>query len=92
MLSFTIGAILSVIIPFLPRTKLLASFPVYVLYQGVLWAYTSHEMNGPDWNDSPDDVFVPVILATPIALFVFLLVVRGIYELADAAINKNKEN
>ena len=76
---------LALICPFLSRSRFVAGLIVFVACQTLLWISTMKAMSAPDWNESVGDAFVPLVIALPVPLFVALLVLRGVLQVASWA-------
>jgi len=69
--------------PFLPRRQFATGLLIFLACQAALWFSTTSAMSSPTWDDSAGDMFVPFLVIFPSALFVCLLIVRGLFTSAS---------
>lgn len=79
---------LALVCPFLPRRAVATGFLIFLACQAALWFSTISAMSSPTWDDSAGDMLIPVVILLPSALFMCLLIIRGLFMSASYAIDK----
>ncbi len=70
---------LAAICPFLPRSRFVAGFIMFLTCQLLLWYTTMRAMSSSSWNESAGDWLVPIIITLPVPVFVALIVVKLVF-------------